>query len=165
MSQVLFFIFAIVAIAAAIIMIVHKNPVYSVLSFILTLLAFAGFYILLSAPFVAGVHVVFYSGVIMVVFLYSVAQFGMKKEKGDEQPRLKGSAIAGIITSVILCVLLFLFISSGVKSDAPIANLTVESPGELLIAKYMFPFSVTLILLFSAILGSVFLIAKNKLKA
>lgn len=166
MPLVLFFIFAVVAVAAAIVMITHKNPVYSVLFFILSLLAFSGFYILLHAPFVAGIHIVFYSGIIMVVFLFSIMLFGMTSE-GTGEARLKTSAIIGIVASVVFIVLLILFIKSGV--DTLPQNIHVsedaESPGDLLFNKYLFPLIITSILLFSAILGSTFFLAKNKLKA
>lgn len=166
MPLVLFFIFAVVAVAAALVMITHKNPVYSVLFFVLSLLAFAGFYVLLHAPLVAGVHIVFYSGIIMVVFLFSIMVFGMNS-KGTGEARLKTSSIIGLVASIVLLALFISFIKSGVddmSQSLPMSD-DIKSPGDLLFKKYLFPLAITSILLFSAILGSTLLVAKNKLKA
>ena len=72
MIAALFFAFAAVAVAGAILMVVHRNPVYSALFLILTLFAIAGLFVLLNAPFIAAVHVIVYAGAIMVLFLFVV---------------------------------------------------------------------------------------------
>jgi len=77
----LFYLFAAVAVVSAIIMISHKNPVYSALFLILTMFSIAGFYVLLNAPFIAAVHIVVYAGAVMVLFLFVIMLIDIRKDE------------------------------------------------------------------------------------
>ncbi|HEX9119664.1 MAG TPA: NADH-quinone oxidoreductase subunit J, partial [Terriglobales bacterium] len=57
-----FYLLSAVAVVSAILVITRKNPVHSALSLIFTLLALAGLYLMLYAPFVAGVQIILYAG-------------------------------------------------------------------------------------------------------
>ena len=65
--------------------ITRRNPVHSALSLILTLLALAGLYLMLYAPFVAGVQIVLYAGGIMVLFLFVIMLVNLEKDELEEQ--------------------------------------------------------------------------------
>src|ERR1700755_2041571 len=67
-----FYLLAFTAIVSAIAVITRRNPVHAALALIVTLLSLAGFYLMLYAPFVAGVQVVLYAGGIMVLFLFVI---------------------------------------------------------------------------------------------
>ena len=67
-----FYFLAVLAIGSAIAVITQRNPVHAALALIVTLLALAGFYLMLYAPFVAGVQIVLYAGGIMVLFLFVI---------------------------------------------------------------------------------------------
>ena len=57
---------------SAIAVITRKNAVHAALSLIVTLVSLAGLYLMLYAPFVAGVQIVLYAGGIMVLFLFVI---------------------------------------------------------------------------------------------
>ncbi len=163
----LFYLFAAVAVVSAIIMISHKNPVYSALFLILTMFSIAGFYVLLNAPFIAAVHIVVYAGAVMVLFLFVIMLIDFRK---DETEKKKGLLLPflGILLALVLVVQLGIFLFSGfhngVESTAMVKVGSTKAIGELLFTKYLFPFEVTSVLLLSAIIGSV-LLAKQKLKS
>ncbi|MFM8486210.1 MAG: NADH-quinone oxidoreductase subunit J, partial [Bacteroidota bacterium] len=69
MSQYLFLTLALVSVATALLMVLSRNPVHSVLYLIATFFAIAGQYVLLNAQFLAIVHIIVYAGAIMVLFL------------------------------------------------------------------------------------------------
>ena len=68
-TELLFGFLTVVAIFSALMVIVSKNPVHSVLWLILTFFAISGHYILLNAQFLAIVNIIVYAGAIMVLFL------------------------------------------------------------------------------------------------
>lgn len=168
MIAALFFAFATVAIAGAILMVVHRNPVYSALFLILTLFAIAGLFVLLNAPFIAAVHVIVYAGAIMVLFLFVVLLMDLKEER--VRRRLKLGQILGIVAAAVLLVEVGVFLKAGLAgavTQGPAGSQIVgdtESIGRLLFTQYLFPFEVASVLLLSGIIGSV-LLAKLKLRS
>jgi len=167
MIPFLFFAFAIVAIASAVMMIVHRNPIYCALFLILTLFALAGLYVLLNAPFIAAVHVIVYAGAIMVLFLFVIMLLDLKKDVGRDRPN-RLLQIVGILAVALLFVELGFFLGDGgsAATGAMESGMVIgdtETIGTLLFTKYLLPFEIASVLLLSAIIGSVIL-AKLKLK-
>ena len=80
MISFFFFFFSVIVIASAIVMILHKNPVYSALFLIITFFGIAGFYFLLEAQFLAIVHIIVYAGAIMVLFLFVIMLLNLRQE-------------------------------------------------------------------------------------
>ena len=71
-----FYLFGAVAIAASLLVIAQRNPIYSVLLLIASFGALSGLYILLDAPFVAVIQIIVYAGAIMVLFLFVIMLLG-----------------------------------------------------------------------------------------
>src|SRR5690242_10545501 len=69
---IVFFTFAAIAVIFAMVVILHRNPVVSVLSLVATFFALAVMYVLLEAPFLAVLQVIVYAGAIMVLFLFVI---------------------------------------------------------------------------------------------
>ena len=67
-----FYMFALVAIASALMVVTSKNPVHSVLFLILTFFNGAGLFVLLGAEFLAMILVVVYVGAVAVLFMFVV---------------------------------------------------------------------------------------------
>src|SRR6478735_9812075 len=72
-------------ILGGILVITRKNAVHSALALILTLLAQAGLYLMLYAPFVAGVQIILYAGGIMVLFLFVIMLVNLERSQKEEQ--------------------------------------------------------------------------------
>src|SRR6188508_1702881 len=95
--NVLFWFLSVLALAGALMMVISKNPVYSILCLIVTFFAISGHYILLNAQFLAIVNIIVYAGAIMVLFLFVVMLMNLSKDTEPQKGRwLKmAGAIAG----------------------------------------------------------------------
>ena len=67
-----FYLLAGAAIVSGLLVITRSNAVHSALALIVTLLSVSGLYLMLYAPFVAGVQIIVYAGGIMVLFLFVI---------------------------------------------------------------------------------------------
>src|SRR5450755_1764682 len=80
-----FYFLSIMAVASAIAVITRKNAVHAALSLIVTLVSLAGLYLMLYAPFVAGVQIVLYAGGIMVLFLFVIMLVNIERTMKERQ--------------------------------------------------------------------------------
>src|SRR5579859_4877889 len=86
---ILFYIFGVLTIIAALGVVLQRTPVYSALSLIVVLCSLAVEYLLLGAEFVAVVQVIVYAGAVMVLFVFVI----MLLNAGVEE-QTKGSRVA-----------------------------------------------------------------------
>src|SRR3954462_8943063 len=83
----LFYVFAGVAVVAAMRVIAQRNPIYSVLLLIASFGALSGLYVLLDAPFVAVTQIIVYAGAIMVLFLFVLMLLNAPHEQTEQDER------------------------------------------------------------------------------
>src|SRR6202161_3935682 len=102
-----FYLLALTAIVSAIAVITRRNPVHAALSLIVTLLSLAGLYLMLYAPFVAGVQIVLYAGGIMVLFLFVIMLVNLEHSLKEEQFNRQwavGTGVALLFGALLLIV-------------------------------------------------------------
>src|SRR6201988_1571516 len=80
-----FYGLAAIMIIGGILVITRKNAVHSALALIVSLLGQAALYLMLYAPFVAGVQIILYAGGIMVLFLFVIMLVNIEKAQKEEQ--------------------------------------------------------------------------------
>ncbi|MCB0420298.1 MAG: NADH-quinone oxidoreductase subunit J [Bdellovibrionales bacterium] len=80
-SATLFYSLSALILIFAFLVIWLPNPIYSALSLVLTMVSLAFTYLLLKAPFIAGVQLAVYAGAVTVLFLMVIMIFDLKKEK------------------------------------------------------------------------------------
>ena len=159
-----FYFLAFMAIVSAIFVITRRNPVHAALSLIVTLLSLAGFYLMLYAPFVAGVQIVLYAGGIMVLFLFVIMLVNLEQNVREYQFNKQWAV--GIIASLALGGLLLFVYQRGhdiFPRDfvaLPEAQNT-QQIGLALYGNYMLPFEVASLLLLVAIVGAVVMAKKR----
>src|SRR6202007_2699457 len=95
-----FYLFAAIMLLGGILVITRKNPVHSALALIVTLLAQASVYLMLYAPFVAGVQIILYAGGIMVLFLFVIMLVSIERSMKDRQ--FNSQWIVGAIAATVL---------------------------------------------------------------
>ena len=78
-----FYALAGLAVASGMAVITRRNAVHSALALIVTLLSVAGLYLMLYAPFVAGVQIIVYAGGIMVLFLFVIMLVNIERATKD----------------------------------------------------------------------------------
>jgi NADH-quinone oxidoreductase subunit J len=168
----MFYSFAAVTVIGALLVVSQKNPVYSVLSLILSFFGLAGLYVLLEAPFVAVVQIIIYAGAIMVLFLFTVMLLNVPREDAAEwdrsHPLYRPMAVRlGGALAVLLALELgwalsrTVGLSVGVGDDTQAVS-SVEALGVVLFTDYMFAFEVTSILIIAAMVGAVVLAKKRE---
>ena len=165
MSQVIFFIAAIGALAGAVGVVTVRNPFYAVLSLAFHLVSLAALFLLLRAEFVAAGQVVVYAGAVMVLYVFVVAYVG----GGEQLPsggvlRMLGPLFA-LAVAVELCIALLGSALKGVKGKGAPYIPGFGTPGHigsLFLTKYLFPFEIASILLLVAAVGAVVLARRRR---
>src|SRR5271154_2656867 len=104
MTQILFWFLSVLAIVGAIMVVVSKNPIHSVLWLIIVFFAISGHYILLNAQFIAIVNLIVYAGAIMVLFLFVIMLMNLNAD--TEPQKNKWLKIAGVIAGGTLLLVL-----------------------------------------------------------
>lgn len=164
MEQIIFFFVAFLAIISAAYFVFARNPLYSILSLIVTFFSIAAMYVLLNAQFLGIVQVIVYAGAIMVLFLYILMMLNLNK--GDESKKQNITKFIGVFAAGILLIGIlgaFKGLSAttfGTGADSSI-GLT-KNLGRLLFNEYVLPFELASILILAGIVGAV-LIGKKDL--
>lgn len=105
--NVLFLIFATIAISAAVRMITHSRPVYAALYFVMVVMSSAGLFLLMEAEFMAFALIIVYAGAILITYMFvlMLAQQASEAEQIDEAPlydRFAREPAAAVIVGLIL---------------------------------------------------------------
>ncbi|MEZ5055204.1 MAG: NADH-quinone oxidoreductase subunit J [Chitinophagales bacterium] len=163
LSQYIFLFLSFVAIISALMLVLDKNPVHSVLYLIITFFAIAGHYLLLNAQFLAVVHIIVYAGAIMVLFLYVIMMLNLNK---DIEPHKKNiPKVAAAIAAGLLLLSLTALVNGAEVNMLPAARNSniglMDNLGKTLFKEYMLPFEISSILFLSAMVGAVFLSKKE----
>jgi len=166
-----FYLLAGTMIIGGILVITRKNAVHSAMALITTLLAQAGLYLMLYAPFVAGVQIILYAGGIMVLFLFVIMLISIEraaKERQFNKQWLVGGVAALSLGGLFISV--YLKTTQG-KMLFPEGSVTygeadnTQRIGALLFDRahgtYMFAFEIASLLLLVAIIGAVVMAKKR----
>jgi NADH-quinone oxidoreductase subunit J len=162
MIQLVFFLFAAVAVGAAINVLVQKHVLYSALSLILMLTAMSVLFILLRADFLAVIQVIVYAGAIMVLFTFVIMLLNLPADE-DGADRLRWLKFIGIPLGLFF----FLLVLSTLWNVEPVGTAPSEfvgSPqaiGKSLFSDYLLPFEVTSLLILIALMGAVVFAKKD----
>ncbi len=171
LEALLFLIISLITIVCALCVVFQKNPIYSAIFLIQTMVSLAVLYILLHAQFIAAIQVMVYAGAIMVLFIFVIMLLNLSKAdiEGERDNLLfqKSSAIIlGFILVVMIGVVSVKTVFQGVKGEYTPESISqignTQLVGKLLFTKFVFPFEIASILLFAAIIGAIVL-AKKKI--
>ncbi len=159
MTIYIFYFLSFLAILCALMVVFEKNPVHSVLYLVITFFSIAGHYILLNAQFLAAVHVIVYSGAIMVLFLFVIMLLNLNKE--TEPHKNIYSKGAAVITS---CILMIILVGALKQTDMlPTTGVAdekmglVKNLGKILFTEFLLPFEIASVLFLAAMVGAVML--------
>jgi NADH-quinone oxidoreductase subunit J len=164
--EFIFYIFAGIAVVAALNMVLQRTPVYSALSLIVVLCALAVVYLSLGAEFMAVIQVIIYAGAIMVLFVFVIMLLNAGHEVPSHQSRMARWLGAPLIGAFLVEVLMVVWNQFPPTNVAPPVQLdgSPAALGHLLFQSYVLPFEVTSILILVAVLGAVVLAKKEILK-
>jgi NADH-quinone oxidoreductase subunit J len=159
----LFLFLAFLTIASALMVVLARSPISSVLWIIVTFISLTCHYFLLNAQFVGIVNLVVYAGAIMVLFLYVIFLLNLNKESEPHKPVLL--KVAALVSGGLLLITLVAALRS--SENMPMAsgvdnNIgTIKNLGNVLFHDFLLPFEVSSILFLAAMVGAV-MIGKGK---
>lgn len=157
-----FYFLAFVTIFFALMVVVSRNPIHSVLYLVLTFFCISANYIfMLDATFIGMVNVIVYAGAIMVLFLYVLMM--MNLDRVTEQKRsLMFKVSAAVAAGLLLLVLVSALKDAGLQTNpdtsaAAIKTGSIKTLGLILYSRYQLPFEIASILFLVAMIGAVVL--------
>ncbi len=161
--EFIFYIFAGIAVLAALNMVLQRTPVYSALSLIVVLCALAVVYLSLGAEFMAVLQVIIYAGAIMVLFVFVIMLLNAGHEVPSHQSRMAKWLGAPLVAAFLVEMLMVVWNQFPPGNAAPPAHLdgSPAALGHLLFQSYVLPFEVTSLLILVAVLGAVVLAKKE----
>ena len=164
-----FYLFAGVCVASAVMVIVSRNPVHSVLYLILAFVNASGLFVLMGAEFLAMILIVVYVGAVAVLFLFVIMMLDVdftELREGFMQYLPVGIVIGGIFMFELLLTVGAWVINPAVTKQitAPIpANVSnTEALGLVLYTKYVHYFEVAGMVLLVAMIGAIVLTLRHK---
>ena len=171
LTELAFYVFAAVAVASGLFVVLARNPVHSVLWLILTFFSAAGMMVLMGAEFVAMLLIIVYVGAVMVLFLFVVMMLDVDfAELKAEMARYMPLAL--LIGVVILMQLAMAFgvwtTAEGVTlADRPDAIAgggahNTEALGRVLYDKYFLLFQLAGLILLVAMVGAIVLTLRHR---
>ncbi len=162
-STVLFFLFAGFAIACAVSMVYHKNPLYSAISLVGVFIALSCIYVMLAAPFIAAVQVLIYAGAIMVLVIFVIMLLNLEEDRPLNRLRYLYAVGGGL--GLILVVQTFFIFYAVMRAPKQAVNTEVTagktlSIGQAMYTEYLLPVEIVGVLLLMAIIGGVILVRR-----
>jgi NADH-quinone oxidoreductase subunit J len=164
-----FYLFAGVCVASAVMVIVSRNPVHSVLYLILAFVNASGLFILMGAEFLGMMLIVVYVGAVAVLFLFVIMMLDVdfvELREGFLQYLPIGLVIGGIFVFELLLVVGGWAINPSVTKTITAAIPTnvsnTEALGLVLYTKYIHYFQLAGMVLLVAMIGAIVLTLRHK---
>ncbi|HBV85789.1 NADH-quinone oxidoreductase subunit J [Desulfosporosinus sp.] len=159
MSTIVFFIFAILAIAAAWGVVTSKNIVHSAFYLALSFAGVAVLYILMNADFLAAVQLLIYTGAVavMVVFAVMLTLRGDVRESNPENRSWFVGALVAVSVFAMIALVVLTNADWRVLATPWTGGGSAEDMSLLLLSQFMIPFEAAAVLLTVALIGAVIL--------
>jgi NADH-quinone oxidoreductase subunit J len=158
-TEILFFFLSALAVFSAVMVLVSKNPVHSMLWLIAVFFAISGHYILMNAQFLAIVNLIVYAGAIMVLFLFVIMLMNLNTE--TEPQKHIWMKLAGVISGGCFYLMLVSLVRQATEMGGKTALMKdgniglIKNLGKALFSDYVVPFEITSVLFLSAMVGAV----------
>ncbi len=152
--DIIFYLFALLTVVSALIVVTSKNIVYAAFSLMFTLFGVSGLYVLLGADFIAVVQIIVYIGGILILLLFGVMLTNKITNVEIKTGTIKTIPIA-IVTGVFGALLISIMYGTNWKS-APASSMpsTLKILGNTLLTEYVLIFELLGMLLLVALIGA-----------
>jgi len=170
-AEVLFWLFAALALGGGIMCVTLRNPVKGALWLVMTLFALAALFVMLDAQFLGVLQVLVYAGAIMVLFLFVIMLLNLGRGAPQDMKGGVGKFVATVLSAGLGIQLVAVARSGppdairlppGAMDAMQRQEGLVAMVGKSLYGDYLVPFEITSLLLLAAIVGAVVL-AKRRL--
>ena len=163
-----FFLFAIVGVFSALMVITRTNVMHAALFLLLTFACVGATYVLLRAELLAAVQVLVYAGAVTVLFLFAILLVNIPRVVRLRQWNRQTSlavVIAGLTGLWLIIATTQTFRTSALPAGAADQPLgTPRAIGQLLFSDFMLPFEIASLILLAAMVGAIFLARETALE-
>jgi NADH-quinone oxidoreductase subunit J len=149
-----FWVLSILTLVAAGGVVVSRNLLHAVLFLIVAFIGVAGFFVLLSAPFLAMTQVIIYVGAIAVLVLFAVL---LTPRAGRDNGETVWAGPAVLLSVAVMVVLLFVIHDTAWQTRSSFEAPKVGDLGKALLQTWVLPFEIASVLLTAALVGSIML--------
>lgn len=165
MIEILFYLLSAITLGSAFITILSKNPIHSAIWLVVCFFSIAGHYALLNSQFLAMVHIIVYSGAIMILMLFTIMLMNLNISNEISKP-----LVTKLIATVAFC-LVGLVLVTALTQTAPAFDAYVNSGkdyqsiqvlGKVLMNEFVVPFEMAAVLLLMTMIGAVLISKKDK---
>ena len=159
-----FYLFAGIMLASGLMVVVSRNPVYSVLFLILAFFNAAGLFVLIGAEFLAMLLVVVYVGAVAVLFLFVVMMLDINfsEMRAGFQKYLPLGLIVGGILVFELVAAMYGDVFKGATLPEAMDISNTRALGNVIYTKYMYLFQVAGLILLVAMIGAISLTMRKR---
>jgi NADH-quinone oxidoreductase subunit J len=161
-----FFLFAIIGVVSAIMVITRKNVMHAAFFLLLTFAAVGAMYVTLRAEFLAAVQVLVYAGAVTVLFLFAILLINIPREMLVYQ-WTRQSAVAVVVAGLtgiwMIIAMVKAFGTSELRPDLGQPLGTPKAVAQLLFSEYALPFEIASLVLLAAVIGAIFLARETAL--
>lgn len=165
MLTTIFYILSAITLGTALMTILSRNPIHSAIWLVVCFFSIAGHYAMFNAQFLAMVHLIVYSGAIMILMLFTVMMMNFNEEHKIKKKNLV--VFAGVIS---LCLVAYVLLATFLKAQPVIQEYYVSGEdyqsikvlGKVLLEDYVIPFEMAAVLLLVSMIGAVLLSKKDK---
>jgi NADH-quinone oxidoreductase subunit J len=154
MAWIIFIVLSFLCLGGVVAMILSRNQAHNALFLVLSFAGLGGIFGLLEAPFAAVVQVLVYAGAIMVLFLFAIMMFNLRRPEPPDKKRVQailGSGLGLVLLAQLLLAGFRAFSGrpTGVSTGRDVARL-----GQLLFKDYLYAFEITSLLIVAALVGA-----------
>jgi NADH-quinone oxidoreductase subunit J len=161
-SLAVFAVFAALAVAAAVLVVVQRNAMHSVLYLALTVLATAGVFFTLQAEYLGAIQILVYAGGIVVLYVFVIVIVNLKEIVPERRPLLPKLVLVAVPVATGVEVA-YLLLARGFPAAAGRAEgRGFAAMAETLFGSYLFPFELASVLLLAVLVGAI-IVARRKL--
>ncbi|MFA7444928.1 MAG: NADH-quinone oxidoreductase subunit J [Flavobacteriaceae bacterium] len=164
MLTTLFYILSAITLASAFMTVLSRNPIHSAIYLVVCFFSIAGHYAMFNAQFLAMVHLIVYSGAIMILMLFTIMMMNFNEHK------IRKKKLVVVAAVIALCLVAYVLLATFLKAQPMIEQYVVTGEdyqsikvlGKVLLEDYVVPFEMAAVLLLTAMIGAVLLSKKDK---
>lgn len=164
METIIFYILSAVTLGTALMTVLSRNPIHSAVYMIVCFFSIAGHYLLLNAQFLAVVHIIVYTGSVMILLLFTLMLLNLSEK--HERSKATISKIIAVTTS---CIMALVLLAALLKAEPQLEKYSengvdfqsVKVLGRVLFTDYLVPFEFASVMLLLAMIGVVMISKKD----
>jgi NADH-quinone oxidoreductase subunit J len=161
LEQLIFYIFIVLFVGNALMVVLSRNAVYSALFLVLTFFAAAALWMFLEAEFLALILLLVYVGAVMTLFLFVVMMLNLDKAHLKKK-FVKYSPFAFVLIVFLVAAMVYILgplhfhlTHTSAPARMPAHYSNIKQLGEVLYTHYVYPFELAAVLLLIAIVAAI----------